>query len=191
MSNCVRVIDPVAVVDAPSITILEHFGGVATPGRAELSACVVTVRAASEEAYQTPEFDEYVIVLEGEVTIVVDGNVAEKLLVRAGQGVFLPKRTRVKWIWTGPCKYVPICTPAFSPSNCGREEEEGNHLAKTSAAMDKLHSLHGAAAGAAHAAGGSAGGAAEREHSAFWTGASCGVVAGALLALAAARYRRQ
>ena len=66
----------------------------------------------------------------------------KRVKVKAGKGCFLPKGTRVKWIWNGPCKYVPICLPAFTPDNCGREEEHGNHLAKTSDAMDKLRALH-------------------------------------------------
>lgn len=32
--------------------------------------------------------------------------------------------------------------PAFTPENCGREDEAGNHMAKSSAAMDKLRDLH-------------------------------------------------
>ena len=35
-------------------------------------------------------------------------------------------------------RYVPICTPAFSVDNCGREEEEGNHLAKSGESMQAL-----------------------------------------------------
>ena len=42
----------------------------------------------------------------------------------------------------GPARYIPICLPAFTPANCGREDEAGNHMAKSSAAMDKLRALH-------------------------------------------------
>ena len=91
-----------------------------------------------------PEFSEYVIVTEGSVTLLVgeEGDAPQKLSVSAGQGAFLPRGTRVKWVWNGPCSYVPICTPAFSPANCGREEEAGNHLAKSSEAMKELRALH-------------------------------------------------
>ena len=138
-----RVSDPVAVVDSPAILINEFFGNVAS-GDKSLSACVVKVNRASEEAYQRPEFSEYVIVTEGSVTLLVgeEGDAPQKLSVSAGQGAFLPRGTRVKWVWNGPCSYVPICTPAFSPANCGREEEAGNHLAKSSEAMKELRALH-------------------------------------------------
>jgi len=118
-------------------------------GQPKLSACVCTVNAACSEAPQRPAFDEYVLVLEGSVNlhVTVDdaapGDPEEKVVtVTAGQGVFLPKGTRVKWVWPGPCKYVPICTPAFTPVNCGREDEEGNTHAKSSACMRRLRQMH-------------------------------------------------
>ena len=44
----------------------QYFGNVGSPGLpADMSACVCTVSAPCEEAFQAPDFDEYVIVLEG------------------------------------------------------------------------------------------------------------------------------
>eukprot|EP00467_Chlorarachnion_reptans_P023844 CAMPEP_0114500224 /NCGR_PEP_ID=MMETSP0109-20121206/7846_1 /TAXON_ID=29199 /ORGANISM="Chlorarachnion reptans, Strain CCCM449" /LENGTH=320 /DNA_ID=CAMNT_0001677863 /DNA_START=65 /DNA_END=1027 /DNA_ORIENTATION=+ len=132
---------PVNVVDEKDIVIQEFFGRVAS-GDKRLSACVVTVHKASEEAWQTPEFDEYVLVLEGKVHLKhSDGRV---VAVEANSGAFLPKNSRIKWVWPGPCKYIPICLPAFSTDNCGREDEPGNHHAKSSEAMQKLRELHAA-----------------------------------------------
>jgi hypothetical protein len=100
----------------------------------------VVISEPSEEAWQTPAFDEYVLVLEGTVQLKhSDGSI---VTVNAGEGAFLPKGLRVKWVWPGPARYIPICLPAFTPENCGREEEAGNHMAKSSAAMDKLRALH-------------------------------------------------
>ena len=132
--------EPVPVVESPSLEIKEFFGRVSS-NHDVLSACVCTVSAACEEAYQAPEFDEYVLVLEG--TINIKHSNGEIQTVEAGKGLFLPKNTRVKWMWPGPCKYVPICVPAFSPSNCHREEEEGP-TAKTEESMDHLRQLHAA-----------------------------------------------
>ena len=79
---------------------------------------------------------------EGNVTLLVgEPGETPKKPVSAGQGAFC-RGARVKWVWNGPCSYIPICTPAFSPDNCGREEEAGNHLAKSSEAMKELRSLH-------------------------------------------------
>lgn len=84
-----------------------------------------------------------------------DGSI---VTVRAGEAAFLAKGLRVKWIWPGPARYIPICLPAFTPENCGREDEAGNHMAKSSAAMDKLRALH-ANNGSTAAAGGGSGSA--------------------------------
>ena len=100
----VTCVNPVDVVSAPDLTITEYFGRVAS-GDAAVSACIATVRKPTQEAPQRPDFDEYVIVLEGTVEIVCDG---EATSFSAGQGFFLRRGTRVQWRWPGPCKYVPI-----------------------------------------------------------------------------------
>jgi mannose-6-phosphate isomerase-like protein (cupin superfamily) len=138
----VRVIKPVDVVAAPDLTISEYIGRVASKD-ANVSACVATVRKATKESPQTPHFDEYVLVLEGECHILFGKNLEQRVVVRAGEAFVLDRGTRVQWVWPGPCKYVPICLPAFSPSNCGREEASGP-VAKTEESMSKLRALHAA-----------------------------------------------
>eukprot|EP00315_Gephyrocapsa_oceanica_P012381 CAMPEP_0185289702 /NCGR_PEP_ID=MMETSP1363-20130426/4046_1 /TAXON_ID=38817 /ORGANISM="Gephyrocapsa oceanica, Strain RCC1303" /LENGTH=187 /DNA_ID=CAMNT_0027885599 /DNA_START=87 /DNA_END=651 /DNA_ORIENTATION=+ len=145
MTAGIRVVKPVDVVDAPDLTITEYVGRVASADSA-CSACVATVRSATKELPQCPSFDEFVLVLEGEVHIMHGANLTECAIVRAGEGLVLRKHTRVQWVWPGPCKYVPICLPAFSPSNCGREETFGGPAAKTEASMDRLRELHAAMA---------------------------------------------
>lgn len=130
----------VDVVKTPALTITEYFGNVASSDP-KLSACLATVTAPCEEAYQTPEFDEYVMVVSGEVHLLRGEE--EKVIVKEGEGVLLKAGERVKWTWPGPCKYVPICLPAFNPVNCHREEEAG--AVKDAEAMERLHKLHKAA----------------------------------------------
>lgn len=57
----IRVIEPVPVVDARDLSIDEYIGRVASSDSC-LSACVSTVRAPCEEAFQCPGFAEYVLV---------------------------------------------------------------------------------------------------------------------------------
>ena len=102
-------------------------------------------------------------------------NLAECTVVKAGQGLFLPKHTRVQWVWPGKCKYVPICLPAFSPTNCGREESFGGPAAKTEESMDRLRELH-----AASGVGGSSA-------AASYAGIAVSAAVGAFLGLAAFR----
>lgn len=128
----------VDVVSTPDLTITEYFGNVSSSDPA-LSACLATVTAPCQEAFQTPEFDEYVVVISGVVILQHgDGTTTQ---AKCGQGVLLKAGERVKWTWPGPCQYVPICLPAFTPTNCGREPEEG--AVKTEATMQRLHELHG------------------------------------------------
>ena len=144
MPSGIRCIRPVDVVPAPDLTISEYIGRVAS-GDEAISACVATVRSATKEAPQKPDFDEYVIVLEGEVHIMHGVGLSQETVISAGEGLVLTRGTRVQWVWPGPCKYVPICLPAFSPSNCGREEATGP-VAKTKDSMVYLRQLHASAA---------------------------------------------
>ena len=140
----IRVVKPVDVVSAPDLTITEYTGRVAS-ATSDMSACVATVRAATKESPQTPAFDEYVIVLEGEIHLKHGAELAQCTVIKAGEAFILPANTRVQWVWPGPCKYVPICLPAFSPTNCGREEASGP-VAKTEESMNRLRALHAASA---------------------------------------------
>lgn len=136
-TDSLKTFEAVDVVKAGALTITEYFGNVASKD-SRLSACLATVTSACEEAYQAPEFDEYVLVLSGEVHLLFgDGS---KTIVKAREGVLLKAGERVKWTWPGPCEYVPICLPAFSPFNCHREEEKD--AVKDAEAMKRLHELH-------------------------------------------------
>ena len=116
----------VTVVELPGkVAIKELFGGAscAPCGSSlgpDISLAHVKAKAGFAEDWQTPAFDEYVLVLKGAVTIEHAHGPAVK--VPAGQGVYLAKGERVRWVFKEDAEYVPICLPAFSPSNIHREE---------------------------------------------------------------------
>ena len=147
----VRLVESVDVVAAPDLTISEYIGRV-TSGDTSVSSCLCTVRRATKESPQTPDFDEYVLVLEGEIHVHHGSALNECIVVRAGQGFVLHKGTRVSWEWPGFCKYVAICLPAFSPDNAGREEATGP-VAKTEAALRNLRKLHATSSASRHWSG--------------------------------------
>ena len=132
-------VKPVAVVEAPGITILEHFGNVSSSD-ATASLGRAVVKGASQEAWQAPGFDEYVICNKGAIEFLY-GEGKSKSIV-AGEGIFLPKHLRVKWIWPEATEYTVLCLPAFTPALCGREAEENATNAKDSASMARLQQLH-------------------------------------------------
>jgi len=133
------VVAPVPVVEAPGITILEHFGNVASSD-AVASLGRAVVKGPSQEAWQAPQFDEYVVCEKGSIEFLYGDGCKTKIV--AGQGVFLPKNLRVKWVWPEATEYAVLCLPAFTPALCGREAEENATNAKDSASMARLEQLH-------------------------------------------------
>ena len=73
-----------------------------------------------EELGQTPEFDEYTVVLKGMLRV----NHREGFLdVNAGQAVIAKKGEWVKYSSPGPegAEYIAVCLPAFSPTTVHRD----------------------------------------------------------------------
>ena len=72
------------------------------------------------ELGQTPEFDEYTLVLKGELKVASSVSV---LAIKAGQAVIVSKG---EWVqYSSPAaegaEYVAICIPAFSPQTVHRD----------------------------------------------------------------------
>lgn len=115
---------PTTVVELPGqVKIDEYFGGASCnpcPAQSPISFALVEAKAGFAEDWQTPAFDEYVLVLKG--TISIEHAHGEPIAVSGGQAVFLAKGERVRWVFTTDAQYVPICLPAFSPFNIFREE---------------------------------------------------------------------
>mmetsp|Transcript_8284 Transcript_8284/g.14282 ORF Transcript_8284/g.14282 Transcript_8284/m.14282 type:complete len:305 (+) Transcript_8284:66-980(+) len=132
------VLPPVDVVKAPALTITEFFGNVASK-ECHISACVAKVDEPCSEAWQKPEFAEWVLVLSGTLHLEHATGITK---VPAGSGVFLAANERVKWIWPEACVYVPICMPAFTPDGCHREAEEGSAKDVDPSTMERLTQLH-------------------------------------------------
>lgn len=65
------------------------------------------------EPGQTPEFDEFTVVLRGTLCVETRNGVQD---VKAGQAVVAPKAEWVRYFTPGPeeTEYVAVCVPAFS-----------------------------------------------------------------------------
>lgn len=72
------------------------------------------------EPGQTPEFDEYTIVLKGSLRVQHRGGVIE---VRAGEAVIAHRGEWVQYSTPDPdgCEYIAVCAPAFSPQTVHRD----------------------------------------------------------------------
>ena len=73
-----------------------------------------------EEPGQTPEFDEYTVVLSGTLQVKTRQNSYQ---VKAGQAVIVEKGEWVQYSTPekGGAEYIAVCMPAFSPSIVNRD----------------------------------------------------------------------
>ena len=70
------------------------------------------------EPGQTPEFDEYTVVLKGTLRVRHKNG---QMDVRAGQAVIAHKGEWVQYSTPEAAEYIAICLPAFSPETVHRE----------------------------------------------------------------------
>jgi len=99
--------------------IEEFIGRIATETP---SVSVARMRSPSGwiEPGQTPEFDEYTLVLAGMLRVTTrDG----QLDVRPGQAVIAPRGAWVQYSTPSPegAEYIAVCVPAFSMDNVHRD----------------------------------------------------------------------
>jgi mannose-6-phosphate isomerase-like protein (cupin superfamily) len=107
----------VAAVGTPPKTIEEFIGRV-NSATADVSIARMTSPPGWSEPGQTPEFDEYTIVLTGAVKVTTKTGVIE---VRAGQAVITPKGEWVQYSTPEGASYIAVCLPAFSPQTVHRD----------------------------------------------------------------------
>ena len=105
---------PARVVDVPGALHIDEHVGLVANGDAGISIARVVVAAASGEPTQRPLFDEYIIVLRGEMRVAVGGGGA--LVATAGQTLHLPRGFTYTATFPGEAVYVAVCLPAFSPA---------------------------------------------------------------------------
>ena len=100
--------------------LIEEFVGRVNSGDAGVSIARMTSPAGWEEPAQTPEFDEYTVVLRGMLRVEHHGGVLE---VHAGQAVIAPGGAWVRYSSPGPegAEYVAVCVPAFAPDTVHRD----------------------------------------------------------------------
>jgi mannose-6-phosphate isomerase-like protein (cupin superfamily) len=73
------------------------------------------------EPGQTPEFDEYTIVLKGLLRVESE---SETMDIHAGEAVISPCGQWVRYSSPGPvgAEYIAVCLPAFSPETVHRDK---------------------------------------------------------------------
>ncbi|MGO8875782.1 MAG: cupin domain-containing protein [Acidimicrobiales bacterium] len=103
----------------PPKLISEFIGRVAT-GNDSVSIAVMESPSGWSEPGQTPEFDEYSLVLDGALTV---RQREGTIVVVVGEAVHAPAGTWVQYSTPSPAgaRYVSVCVPAFTPESVHRD----------------------------------------------------------------------
>jgi quercetin dioxygenase-like cupin family protein len=102
--------------------IIEEFIGRVNSTTSAISIAKMTSPAGWREPGQTPDFDEYTIVLAGELQVETRQAVHN---VAAGQAIVVNAGEWVRYSTPGPdgAQYIAVCVPAFSPETVHRDED--------------------------------------------------------------------
>ena len=100
--------------------LIEEFVGNVASGTREVSIARMKASEGWMEPGQTPEFDEYTLVLAGTLRVETREGVTEvqanqAIITRAGQWV------RYSALGAGGAEYVAVCLPAFHPDTVHRD----------------------------------------------------------------------
>lgn len=100
--------------------IIEEFIGRVNSATSDVSVARMKSPSGWVEPGQTPEFDEYTVVLRGMLRVATRNGTTD---VHAGQGVIAHKGEWVQYSTPGPdgAEYVAVCLPAFSMDTVHRD----------------------------------------------------------------------
>ena len=102
--------------------IIEEYIGRVNSFTDKASIAKMKSPAGWEEPGQTPEFDEYTLVLKGMLRVDTKEEVFE---VYAGQAIISNAGEWIKYSTPNPegAEYVAVCIPAFSPDTVHRDQQ--------------------------------------------------------------------
>ena len=100
--------------------IIEEFIGRLTSETTALSVARMVSPPGWSESGQTPEIDEFTVVLRGQLRVETRDDVHDVL---AGQAVIIPCGQWVRYSTPSSegAEYVALCSPAFSPETVHRD----------------------------------------------------------------------
>ena len=111
--------NPFVVPTTDGKLIQEHWGN--STGNSEISIAHMIAPPYWSEPHQTPDFDEFTIIIRGKKQFEIDG---ETVVLEAGQSILIQKGARIRYSnpFEEECEYLAICLPAFSMDLVNREE---------------------------------------------------------------------
>ena len=106
-------------IPVPGGKIIDEYAGRVNTGDSAISIAHMRSPAGWSEPGQTPEFDEYTVVLKGFMRIEHREGAMD---VHSGQAVLCAKGEWIRYSTPEGAEYVAICLPAFSPETVHRDE---------------------------------------------------------------------
>ena len=102
--------------------IIEEFVGRVNSGTTAVSIARMRSPSGWVEPGQTPEFDEYTVVLRGSLRVTTHAGEQD---VDAGQAIITRAGEWVRYSSPHPegAEYLAVCLPAFSPQSVHRDDE--------------------------------------------------------------------
>jgi mannose-6-phosphate isomerase-like protein (cupin superfamily) len=117
------------IIKSPSIIkaagnkekLIKEFFGLVNSSTSEVSIAHMTSPGGWVEPGQSPEFNEYTVVLKGKLKVTTKD---KELLITEGQGIMTGKGEWVQYStpYEGGAEYIAVCVPAFSPGLVRRDE---------------------------------------------------------------------
>ncbi len=100
--------------------IIREFIGRVNSSDKKISIAKMTSPEGWEEPGQTPEFEEYTLVLKGSIKIETKDQIFE---VNAGQAIVTYAGEWIRYSTPNPegAEYIAVCLPAFSPETVHRD----------------------------------------------------------------------
>lgn len=113
---------PISIPVPGGKTIQEHFG-IPSSGSRDISIAQMIAPSGWGEPFQTPNFDEYTLMVSGQKQIEIEDKI---VILKAGESIKIERGTRVRYSNPFPedAEYWSICTPAFTLDGVKREEEK-------------------------------------------------------------------
>jgi mannose-6-phosphate isomerase-like protein (cupin superfamily) len=102
--------------------LIDEYIGLVNSRNEQVSIAQMRSPAGWVEPGQTPQFEEYTVVLKGMLRVTHKGGVLD---IRAGQAVISHAGEWVEYSTPEPdgAEYIAVCLPAFSPETVQRDEE--------------------------------------------------------------------
>ncbi len=100
--------------------IIKEFIGCVNSNTKDVSIAKMESPAGWDEPGQTPEFDEYTVVLKGTLFVQTRDDVFE---VNANQSIITRKGEWVRYSTPGDAEFFAVCLPAFTPDTVHRDAE--------------------------------------------------------------------